>query len=90
MYYYILYCGNIFILVLELLVLFYMLQGFLHLGKGIRYFSLMFVAPILFPMQKLVRRSVLNTITVDLSPYLLLIMLAFLSNVCNYLYGLGQ
>lgn len=90
MYHYLLYCGNIFILVLELLVLFYMLQGFLHLGKGARYFSLMLVAPLLFPMQKLVRRSVLNTITADLSPYLLLIMLAFLSNVCNYLYELVQ
>lgn len=88
MYHYILYCVDIFILVLELLVLFYMLQGFFSLGKGVRYFSLMSVAPVLFPMQKLVRRSILNTMTVDLSPYLLLIVLAFLNNVCNYLYGL--
>lgn len=89
MYLYILYCADIFILVLELFVLFYMLQGFLNFGKRVRYFSMMMVAPLLFPMQKLVRRSVLNTITVDLSPYLLLIVLAFLSNICNYLYGLA-
>ncbi len=85
MYRYILYCTNIFAIVLEVIVLIYMMQGIFRFGPKLRYFLLMLVSPVLVPMQKMVRRSILNTFTIDLSPYVLLIVLVYLEQVCAYL-----
>lgn len=85
MFQYIVYCIGIFFVVLEVIVLLFMLQNAIYLGKVIRNISLMLISPILFPMQKLVRRSIMNTFSLDLSPYILLIIIFFLERVCNYL-----
>lgn len=82
---YIVYCLGIFFIVLEIIILFYMLQGIFNMGKSIRRFSLMLISPMLFPMQKVVRKSIMNTFSVDLSPYILLIIVVYLGRLCNYL-----
>lgn len=88
MFQYVVYCMGIFFIVLEFIVLFYILQTMINMGVWIRRLSLFMVAPILQPMQSLVRRSIMNTFSVDLSPYLLLIVLFYLERVCSYLQGL--
>lgn len=85
MFHYIIYCMGIFFVVLEVIVLFYMIQNAVYLGKTLRSISLMLISPILFPMQKLVRRSIMNTFSLDLSPYILLIIIFYLEKLCNYL-----
>lgn len=85
MYEYIIYCMGIFFVVLEVIVLLYVLQTIVDLGYHVRKFTVILVAPILLPMQKLVRRSVMNTFSMDLSPYILLIVLYYLERICNYL-----
>ncbi|MCD7825780.1 MAG: YggT family protein [Clostridiaceae bacterium] len=85
MYQYLLYCFNIFFLVLEVIVLVYLVQDLLRLGPKVRYFLLMLISPMLFPMRNLVKHSILNTFSMDLSPYILLIILAYLERVCTYL-----
>lgn len=85
MFHYIVYCLGIFCMVLECIILLYLLQNMIYLGKIIRYFSLLLMYPILYPMQKLIRKSILNTFSIDLSPYVLLIIIFFLENVCDYL-----
>lgn len=85
MYEYIIYCMGIFFVVLEIIVLLYMIQTIVDFGDIVRKYTIILVAPILLPMQKLVRRSVMNTFSLDLSPYILLILLYYLERICDYL-----
>ena len=70
---------------LEVIVLLYMIQSVLYMGIHIQRFMLMLAYPMLHPMQRLVKHSVLGTFSVDLSPYILLVALNYLGNICNYL-----
>lgn len=85
MYQYILYCFGIFFIVLECIVLFYIFQTIIDMGEMARKAALFLVAPILQPMQGLIRHSIMNTFSMDLSPYFLLIVLFYLERLCNYL-----
>lgn len=82
---YIIYCMGIFFIVLEIIVLIYMLQSIIDMGRYVRLVTLILVEPILSPMQRLVKHSVMNTFSLDLSPYILLIILYYLGKVCDYL-----
>lgn len=86
---YIAYCMGIFFVVLEIIVLFYIFQTMINMGTFIRKISLFMVAPILQPVQALVRRSVMNTFLIDLSPYILLIILFYFEQLCNYLLNIS-
>lgn len=85
MYHYIVYCFGIFFVVLECIVFFYVLQTMINMGEMVRKAALFLVAPILQPMQGLVRHSIMNTFSMDLSPYFLMIVLFYLERLCNYL-----
>ncbi len=85
MFSYIVYCLSIFLIVLEVIVLFFLLQSIIYMGQRMKKFSFMLIAPMLFPMQRLVQKSVMNTFSVDLSPYLILIVLFYLEKFCGYL-----
>lgn len=87
MYQYIVYCMGVFFVVLECIVLFYILQSLINMGVFVRSVALYLVAPMLQPMQCLVRHSILNTFSIDFSPYLLMILLFYLESLCNYLLG---
>lgn len=82
---YVIYCLQLFFTVLEVIVLLYMMQSVLDMGIHIQRFLLMLAYPMLHPMQQLVKHSVLGTFSVDLSPYILLVALNYLGNICNYL-----
>lgn len=41
--------------------------------------------PVLIPIQKIVKHSVLKCFKVDISPYIVLIVLFYLGNICSYL-----
>ncbi|RKI39831.1 hypothetical protein D7V86_09965 [bacterium D16-51] len=88
MFRYIIYCMGIFFIVLEIIVLLYLLQSVVDMGRYVRLITLILVEPILSPMQKLIKHSVMNTFSLDLSPYILLIILYYLGKVCDYLYRL--
>lgn len=85
MYRYIVYCMGIFVIVLKAIVLMYLIQTVIPMGNFIRRWTLILVAPILEPMQRLVRHSVMNHFSLDLSPYILLVLLGYLARVCDYL-----
>ena len=85
MFQYVVYCIGIFLTVLEIFVLFYLLQSIFYMGSLIRLIAFFLVGPILSPMQSLVKHSVMNTFSMDLSPYFLLILLFYLERLCNYL-----
>ena len=72
-------------MVLEVIVLLYMIQSLFYMGELAKFFLVMLAYPMLYPMQKLVKRSVLGTFSVDLSPYILLVILNYLGNMCEYL-----
>lgn len=85
MYEYVIYCINIFIIVLEVIVLLYLIQTVVHLGSFLRKLTYMLVIPVLDPVQRIMKRSVMNHFSLDLSPYILLILLCYLERVCAYL-----
>lgn len=85
MLYYFAYCFNIFFIVLDVILLLYLLRNILPIGTFIKLIIDILAAPILVPMQKLVRHSVLKCFKIDISPYILLIVLSYLNNVCSYL-----
>lgn len=85
MFTYVVYCFQIFFVVLEVIVLLYMIQSLFYMGEFAKFFMLMLVYPMMYPMQKLLRHSVLGAFSVDLSPYILLVILNYLGNICEYL-----
>lgn len=89
MVHYIIYCMEIFIIVLECLVVLFLVQSFFPLSQKVRIFFLMMVSPILFPMQKIMKYSMMNTFSIDLSPYVILIILSYLERVCSYFLSKG-
>lgn len=87
MLYYIAYCFNIFFIVLEMFVLLYLVKNILPFGIIMKYIIDILVAPALSPVQKLVKHSVLKCFRVDISPYILLIILFYMGGVCSYVMG---
>lgn len=85
---YIMYCLNIFFIVLSIIIVLYILTGVFNFGKRFRLFILILMEPVLTPMQKLVRNSIMNCLTVDISPYILLILSVYLQRLCSYVVGL--
>ncbi|MBR1743693.1 MAG: YggT family protein [Lachnospiraceae bacterium] len=82
---YLLYCFSIFFVVLEVILILYMLQGFFRMGHTIRLFFIMLVYPMLAPMQRIFKYSILNTYSIDLSPYITLIILNYCYFLCDML-----
>lgn len=89
MVHYIIYCMEIFFIVLECLVVLFLVQSFFPLSQKVRLFFLMMVSPILFPMQKIMKHSMMNTFSIDLSPYVILNILSYLERVCSYFLSKG-
>ena len=85
MFTYVVYCFQIFFVVLEVIVLLYMSQSLFYMGELVNYFLVMLMYPMLYPVQKLMRCYVLGTFSVDLSHYILLVILNYLGNMCDYL-----
>ena len=85
---YIMYCLNIFFIVLSIIIVLYIPTGVFNFGKRFRLFILILMEPMLTPMQKLVRNSIMNCLTVDISPYILLILSVYLQRLCSYVVGL--
>lgn len=85
MFTYVVYCFQIFFVVLEVIVLLYMIQSLFYMGELVNFFLVMLMYPMLYPVQKLMKCSVLGTFSVDLSPYILLVILNYLGNMCDYL-----
>lgn len=85
MFQYVVYCFGIFFLVLEILLVVFLIQSFFRVNPRLRAFFIMLVYPILAPMQRLFKYSILNTFSIDLSPYIALIILDYLRILCDYL-----
>ncbi|MCI8772232.1 MAG: hypothetical protein HFH73_14120 [Lachnospiraceae bacterium] len=85
----IVYSLEIFFIVLEIIVLLYLIQKMFDFGLQVRRITLILVAPILQPMQKIVKHSIMNTFSIDLSPYLLIVILSYLERLCRYLLQLS-
>lgn len=79
------YCLSIFSIVLEAIVLLYMFRNILPFGPCVKLLIDILVMPVLEPVQKLVRHSIIKCFGVDISPYILLIILSYFGNICEYL-----
>ena len=79
------YCLSIFSIVLEVIVLLYMFRNILPFGPRVKLLIDILVMPVLEPVQKLVRHSIIKCFGVDISPYILLIILSYFGNICEYL-----
>ena len=87
---YVVYCINIFFIVLEVIVLLYLIRHMLPFGEMFVLIIDIIAAPMIEPMQKLLRRSILGCFNLDMSPYFLIIILTYLNQICEYilkLYG---
>ncbi len=78
-------CFSIFFIVLEVILIMYMLQNFFYMGRIVRLFCIMLVYPMLAPMQRIFKYSILNTYSMDLSPYVTLIILNYCYYICELL-----
>lgn len=85
MLHYIAYCFSIFFMILEVFVLLYIVKNTLPFGMAFKGFIDILVMPILTPVQKIVQYSVLKCFKTDISPYVLLIILFYLGNLCTYI-----
>lgn len=83
MLYITIYSVRIFFIVLDIVVLLFLLRTIIPYGKHILNFLVTLMLPILLPMQYLIRHSILHTIKIDLSPYLLLVVLSYLEWLCS-------
>lgn len=81
---YIMYCLNIFFMFLSIIIVLYILTGFFHCGPRLRLIILILMEPMLTPMQKIVKHSILNCFSIDISPYVLLILSIYLQRMCEF------
>lgn len=89
MYTYIVYCLYIYFIVLDVIVLLYLTRVFWPFGITLRYYISLLAAPMIEPMQKLTKHSIMNCFRIDISPYVLLILLSFLQRLCLFLLKVG-
>lgn len=85
---YIMYCLNIFFIILSIIIVLYILTGVFNFGPRLRLFILILMEPMLTPMQKIVKNSIMNCFTFDISPYILLILSVYLQRLCDFVAGL--
>lgn len=69
---------QIFMVFLDVVLLLFLLQSLIPYGKRFLNLLVTLVFPVLVPMQHLVRHSILHTVRIDISPYLVLIVLSYL------------
>jgi len=72
-------------MVLEIFVLLYLIRNILPFGIFVKYIIDIMTAPVLIPVQKIVKHSVLKCFKTDISPYILLIVLFYMGGVCSYI-----
>ncbi len=84
------YCMQLFFMVLDIIVLLYLFRSILIMlpfGKYLIEFIVTLMLPIWVPMQYILRHSILHTLKFDLSPYILLLVLTYLQTICSILLG---
>jgi len=84
----ILYTIQYFLLVLDVIVLLYLLRDIIirfPFGNKIVSFLAVLMTPIWYPVQYLLRNSILYTARFDLGSYILLLVLTYLQELCSYI-----
>ena len=81
MQHYLVYTLYLFFIILMIINLIYMLRGIIPLGSFINNILDNLMKPLLCPVRYLVKHSILK---VDISPYIILIVLSYLQAVCKY------
>lgn len=82
----VIYSLQIFFMILDCIVLLYLLRGFLVIfpfGEHMARLVTTLMLPMWYPTQYLLRHSILHTLHIDLSPYVLLILLTYLQELCS-------
>lgn len=80
------YTFQCFFIVLDVIVLLYLLRNILVMmpfGSSIVRLIAVLMTPMWYPMQWLVKHSILCTAKFDLCPYLLIIILTYLQGLCS-------
>ena len=84
----VIYSLQIFLVILDCIVLLYLLRNLLLIFPFGRYLTQMVITlmlPMWVPMQYLLKHSILHTLKFDLSPYILLLILTYLQELCSML-----
>lgn len=84
----ILYTFQCLFIVLDVVVLLYLLRNLLVLlpfgGSIVRVLAVLMM-PMWYPMQWLIKHSILYTARYDICPYLLIIILTYLQELCSHI-----
>ena len=84
----ILYTFQCFFIVLDVVVLLYLLRNLIVLlpfgGSIVRVLAVLMM-PMWYPMQWLIKHSILYTARYDICPYLLIIILTYLQELCSHI-----
>lgn len=81
----VIYSLQIFLVILDCIVLLYLLRNLLLIfpfGKYLTQMVITLMLPMWVPMQYLLKHSILHTLRFDLSPYILLLILTYLQELC--------
>lgn len=85
MHYYLVYSLYLFFVILMIINLLYMLRAIIPLGSFINNILDNLMKPLLCPIRYIVKHSILKCLKVDISPYIILIILSYLQTICNYI-----
>ena len=84
MNYYLVYSLYLLLIIIMIIDVIYMLRGIIPLGSFINNILDNLMKPLLCPVRYLVKHSILKCIKVDISPYIILIVLSYLQAICKY------
>lgn len=82
----IIYTFQCFFIVLDVIVLLYLLRSLIVVfpfGDRIVRFLAVLMTPMWYPMQWLIKQSILRTAKFDLCPYFLIVILTYLQGLCS-------
>ena len=82
----IIYTFQCFFIVLDVVVLLYLLRSLIVVfpfGDRIVRFLAVLMTPMWYPMQWLIKHSILRTAKFDLCPYFLIVILTYLQGLCS-------
>lgn len=87
MQYYLVYTLYLFVIIIMIINFVYMFSGVITLGSLINNILDNLMKPLLCPIRYMLKHSILKCIKVDLSSYIILIVLLYLQALCKYFLG---
>lgn len=85
MRYYLVYSLYLFFIITMIVDVIYMLRWIVPFGDFINNILDNIMKPLLYPIRLVVKHSILKCLKIDISPYIILIILSYMQSVCSFL-----